>query len=77
MWQPIETAPKDGTCILVFPAIFSGQTVAIASWDRDEHSRKPRPFWRHDSFAGVSMSRANQPTHWMSMPEPPTITDHV
>lgn len=60
-WKPIETAPKDGTAILVYwrfdthkfihPAIFIAG-LWVHDWDRDE-------------------SVALEPTHWMPIPEPP------
>jgi Protein of unknown function (DUF551) len=56
-WQPIETAPKDGTDILVY----SNERIISAHWS------VPADAWVevvHDySFAA--------PTHWMPLPEPP------
>jgi hypothetical protein len=58
-WQPIETAPRDGTEILgafqVTGPYASGKwtmTVYIFAAGR----------WRGDAF---------QPSHWMPLPEPP------
>ena len=57
-WQPIETAPKDGTPVLAWLVNPSGDeyiTVIKANrsggWD-----------WRSIYF---------EPTHWMPLPEPP------
>lgn len=38
-WQPIETAPKDGTWILVFgnPMRHHGTSISIARWVEDEY----------------------------------------
>jgi hypothetical protein len=55
-WQPIETAPKDGTKVLLFPW---GGEVRIGSYD-------PRSLeWR------VIRSETAYPSHWMPLPAPP------
>lgn len=64
-WQPIETAPKDGTAIIgawdskifenrwfIHPVIFENG-IWIHYWDQDE-------------------DHVLYPTHWMPLPEPPT-----
>lgn len=69
IWQPIETAPKDGSKMLLWcPA--DGGRVAIGRWDDDRYSRRPRPYW---SLVGsrTTDSRNRQPTDWMLLPEPP------
>jgi len=71
-WMPIETAPKDGTTVLVFPASWSNYTASMARWNRDEHAKKPRPYWeRSDCFSKVTLSREKPPTHWMPLPATP------
>lgn len=57
-WQPIETAPKDGTLILGWDKDFD---CMIVEWSYDR--------WRcsHD---GEDMYTP-EPTHWMQLPEPP------
>ena len=67
-WQPIETAPKDGT-ILVFRG--RGTRVEIAQWHDDRQSNPPKPYWLDSSLHGISWMRANPPTHWMPLPEFP------
>ena len=57
-WQPIETAPKDGTVILVFEP---GCGMAIVSW-----KPKSRPNWHDDH--GATM----HPTMWMPLPDAPS-----
>ena len=72
-WQPIETAPKDGSCVLVFPGIWNNTPCSIARWDDNKYANNPRPFWRRlDAMGSVSRSLYNPPTHWMPLPEPPT-----
>ena len=65
-WQPIETAPRDGTFVVC--AVLSGH-ITILQWsnhialsDTEEVSG-----WRR----GVSDVDPWQPTHWMCLPEPP------
>ena len=75
-WQPIETAPKDGTRILIARAGEDSDDIEITEWcsleDFDwEHIegemwRKkplpPREFWNGNGYRA---------THWMPLPEPP------
>lgn len=71
-WQPIETAPKDGTCVLVWPPTFAG-VVSCARWNEDRFAKKPHPYWsRVDDLGKVYLSRGNPPTHWMPLPKGPT-----
>jgi hypothetical protein len=66
-WQPIETAPKDGTDILMY-----GEDVGIAAgcyYTREEAG----------CFAGwfgtCADGRVNvNPTHWMPLPPAPSST---
>lgn len=58
-WQPIETAPKDGSEILAFvPGLFLGQMVLF--WSRD--------YWREKANC---MGLKQPPSHWMPLPSPP------
>lgn len=61
LWQPIETAPKDGRTILVHGTLIADdslQDIAFAYWDEDFNC------W---AFDGEEMLI----THWMHLPEPP------
>lgn len=72
-WQPIETAPKDGSTVLVYPATWSNRTGSTAHWNGDTYAKNPRPYWeRDDAFGRVMQSREKPPTHWMPLPPPPT-----
>ena len=71
-WQPIETAPKDGTEILLtIPlrwrvpqgCIGSGGYVSAYFFD------KSIGFWRSRSNHWIS---PDMPTNWMPLPKPPT-----
>jgi hypothetical protein len=81
MWQPIETAPMDGTEILaVFsndygyqekPTVYGPWTVAfrrgkwMASWDGRSVIE------RESDFGTEYMEAPLDPTNWMPLPDPP------
>ena len=80
-WQPIETAPKDGTRVL---ACKLGFNVCIAWWEKlpdDVLAHiKTREKWRNidvEEFVSEDLwvddwtSTWYEPTHWMPLPEPP------
>ncbi len=58
-WQPIETAPKDGTEVLVW----DGYGVKIAWWE--PYRRTTGGVWFYDG------DNYTWPTHWMPLPEEP------
>lgn len=72
-WQPIETAPKDGTFIL---AVVAGFTPAVARWEYHygEGSFEyldPESLAAYEHFqAYIDSSDPWAPTHWMPLPEP-------
>ena len=73
-WQPIETAPKDGSKILLFiPSNVSRWHVSAGYWRDDAHARKASPFWCAETshLMGITWMRSHQPTHWMPLPAPP------
>jgi len=58
LWQPIETAPRDGTQVILFDQdgdILTGNYVA--------------PYWWIDQFMPPMMD--GDPLYWMPLPEPP------
>ena len=72
MWQPIETAPKDGTIVFLFS---NGETVRGSFRVDDGFTGHDFPEWLDDSFddwtTGYS-ARPLTPTHWMPLPNPPS-----
>lgn len=62
-WQPIETAPKDGTYILAYPVL--NQVACVVSWQR---TRGWLGCWR---MPMTNEAAPYDPTHWMPLPEPP------
>ena len=78
-WMPIETAPKDGTEILVtcfgnvFPALYSKTNCTNDSpffaASCDGEIQNIGSYYRHESdYRPV--------THWMPLPDPPKDTTH-
>ena len=74
-WKPIDTAPKDGAIILVYPATWREMTASPARWDDDRYARKPRPYWRRIDTLRTRDSRDSPPSHWMPQPQPPEIPE--
>lgn len=70
-WQPIETAPKDGSPFIGFTKTRFGRIIAIWSWQKESENKKPNPYFARDGFYGKTDDRANQPTHWMPLPAAP------
>jgi hypothetical protein len=75
-WQPIETAPKDGTEVLLFMPGYGGR-VKLGSFRVDDgFSGNENPLWLDDSYDDFSCGYAStplDPTHWMALPLPPAI----
>jgi hypothetical protein len=58
-WQPISTAPKDGTNILIFEAQVG--TAGVVRVSR----------WRDDTIPSGWTGAENAPSHWLPLPLPP------
>jgi hypothetical protein len=72
-WQPIETAPKDGTVVLLFSPDADGPQIILAQWreyvDADDPTNKLSAwydYWDEDA-PEIEVGL----THWHSVPEPP------
>lgn len=63
-WQPIESAPKDGTWILVIDNTFDGLEGAFVA----QRAECFGGCWLTNSFGKRDVVRA---THWMPLPTPP------
>jgi hypothetical protein len=75
-WRPIDTAPKDGTTlILFFPVFGTAPTQGFGRWDPQRHNTRPRPLWTGDLEAvmGVSRYRKYPPSHWRLPPDYPEV----
>lgn len=62
-WQPIETAPRDGTRIL----LSNENRVGIGQWITNFQSG----YNYNDWFSLMLNKFPYNPTHWMFLPEPP------
>ena len=80
MWQPIETAPRDATAILVMRDIWpgtrsgraeecNGHNTYVAAWWSDE--RGGQGAWICYMNAVLDPECPVEPTHWMPLPDPP------
>jgi hypothetical protein len=89
MWQPIETAPKDGTA---FQAIIPGHgadnvlcwSYGLMNSDGNDcgawtfaSDQEPPDDWTDGWCWDVNEDGvpSTQPTHWMPLPPPPTLAD--
>lgn len=76
-WQPIETAPRDGTPVLLWGVVageISGQTDKMefageGEWVEDSQYNADEDWWLLSG--GDYYSSWCKPTHWMPSPEPP------
>lgn len=81
-WQPIETAPKNGTVVLIYRKIEAeyaaegwaegskpGEMLCVweARWCEPDFSEG---YWADPGDMGRVM---DDPTHWMPLPSPPSI----
>lgn len=66
-WQPIETAPKDGTRVLLIG--HRGAEADIGNWSM--HGRYDRSTKRYGICWGCAGIAYVNPTHWMPLPPPP------
>ena len=66
-WQPIETAPKDGTTILV------NDTTGTCPWAAARYSAFHEwSGWAYDDdILQDACPNGPQPTHWFDVPEAP------
>lgn len=61
LWQPIETAPKDGTFFLAW----NGNWRGVAQYF--EPAYEDDPIWVDETTEFIHPP----PTHWMPLPPPP------
>jgi hypothetical protein len=71
---PMDSAPRDGTRILVFHKCHFAPRWVIASWDKDEHHKNPRPYFRIAGAYGVRDSRDAELVAWLPLPPAPKVT---
>lgn len=67
-WQPIETAPKDGTQLLLYDC----GVIKIGSWREDDYRGIEE--WLENDWNDFSTGWASSPiyaSHWQPLPTPP------
>jgi hypothetical protein len=72
VWQPIATAPKDGTRLLLLKPNREVEIGRYHSAD-DINGRMHGGMWRYRRSMSPRYDHANQPTHWTPLPAPPVI----
>lgn len=65
-WKPIETAPKDGTTVILFWPFSSGGGYVTSGYTAGLESISPGE-WQSE----VSVLTLRPPTHWMPLLQPP------
>ena len=74
-WQPIETAPKDGSVVLIADAEHVNEAHYVFEVGEFLVSNYPDPYW--EKYDHSYWDRHNddsdwyEPTHWMPLPPPP------
>jgi len=77
-WQPIATAPRDGTAIMVYNAAFGIYVSAWTTrWTGEPYEKGyggfPCGFATHACPDGYAFGKWDcQPSHWMPLPPPPS-----
>lgn len=69
-WRPIETAPKDGTPVLLYVKEYSS-TVTIEGWWQGGLDGNWACVWLDVHGCGCCSGSDPNPTHWMPLPPPP------
>lgn len=69
-WQPIETAPRDGSEVI----LSDGHSVGAGFWHDGSGCFRAGEgtFWEMDR-GSLSTARNAGATHWMPLPEPPSV----
>lgn len=75
-WQPIETAPRDGTAVLLYQPWKSGRETLCIGHYANGWINQLCLYCAHDQarkFGGEIGNEVSHcdPTHWMPLPEPP------
>ena len=75
-WQPIESAPKDGRCVLAYwnwkDDDVDEHFISIAYWNGSEWEDVHNGIYEYGKWEeNGSESFVHDITHWMPLPEPP------
>lgn len=70
VWQPIETAPKDGRRFIAAEQDDEGWFVGVCLWCKTPHVPLYGFHFEHGDPENWDISK---PTHWAPLPEPPHV----
>ena len=77
-WQPIETAPRDETEVLVMYMHIDTQIVHNGFYASEADGWEPQDvgWWTylHSEVSRIKLDDWMTPTHWMPLPAPPKDT---
>lgn len=90
-WQPIATAPRDGTPVLVYVPEGVSEfpinddydapqfklMVYVCRWPWGPDAAAKQPEWPHWKEAGGEDFATYEPTHWMPLPKAPVAAKAV
>ena len=68
-WQSIETAPTDGTEVL----IWTGFDRLIAIYVKSENFSGWTTGWETANGYDIGFAHIRAPTHWQPLPDPPNF----
>ena len=74
MWKPIESAPKDGTRVLIYTRNASRQRVQEAYWARPWDGAPDEQCWWSTPHGPAGRGYTILPeaaSHWQPLPAPP------
>jgi len=73
-WKPIETAPKDGTEVILLLPLDDAEVAIQGSWGKYPDCGTEDYGWEfarlNSHGCGCCSSQDEMPTHWMPLPEP-------
>lgn len=76
-WHPIETAPKDGTRVMIFVPEFDPQQYVAEYGSTADLPKDHEDYWEGWCFSDEILinhcKEEPEPTHWMHLPLPPTL----
>lgn len=76
-WQPIETAPRDGTWFVIFIPEFESQRYEVGRYNpyySHNYEEVEGGLYKKVAWVGYEWDGFNNfghATHWMPLPEPP------
>lgn len=70
-WQPIETAPRDGTMILLYVVTNINTIQSVAAWQRYTHEDESAACWHQSD--GVTSFPPHMAVRWQPLPEAPKL----